>query len=74
MTQCPACAEEPTLKDMLDDPIVRGVMARDGVAPVDVEELMANLRIARGLSEHQETSGPCACAQSQQSNQCTARH
>jgi hypothetical protein len=74
MTQCLACAEEPTLRDILDDPIVRGVMVRDGVAAVDVEELMANLRIARDHSEHQETSGPCACAQSQPSSQCCARH
>ncbi len=74
MTQCLACAEEPTLRDMLDDPIVRGVMACDGVTPVDVEELMVNLWITRGHTEHQETSGLCACAQSQQSIQCTARH
>ena len=72
MTQCLACAEEPTLRDMLDDPIVRGVMARDGITPVDVEKLMANLWITRGHTEHHETSGLCACAQLPQSIRCMA--
>ena len=38
---------EPTLEDMLAEPIVRVVMARDGVDPDEVRALMRQLSRAR---------------------------
>ena len=68
------CDEEPTLKDMLDDPIVRELMARDGVTRADVEELMANVWITLGHEDRQAIFRLCACAPSQQRTQCAERH
>lgn len=34
---------QPALQEMLDDPIVRSVMRRDGVTRGEVEELVGNL-------------------------------
>jgi hypothetical protein len=34
---------EANLRELLADPLVRLVMARDGVTPVEIEELFANL-------------------------------
>jgi hypothetical protein len=44
--------QEPdlTLDQMLDDPIVRQLMARDGVAEADVRALAARIRPRRGAS------------------------
>lgn len=39
--------DQPTLQDMLSDPIVRLLMQRDGVTAADVIELVANLRSVR---------------------------
>ncbi len=38
------CRPEPTLAEMLDDPVVRAVMERDGVRPHDIIHLMARMR------------------------------
>ena len=35
--------DEPSLRELLDDPLVRRMMARDGVTRADVETLFANL-------------------------------
>jgi hypothetical protein len=35
---------EPSINEMLDDPIVALVMARDGVQPEDLDRLIADLR------------------------------
>jgi hypothetical protein len=32
---------EPTLDEMLDDPVIQAVMARDGVARDEIEDLVA---------------------------------
>lgn len=44
--------QEPdmTLDQMLDDPIVRQLMARDGVAEADLRALAARVRPRRGAS------------------------
>lgn len=41
---------ELTLDQMLDDPIVRQLMARDGVAEADLRALAARVRPRRGSS------------------------
>jgi hypothetical protein len=47
---------EPTLEEMLDEPIVRLVMERDGVKRLTVEALIRTLRPVRNkrlaMSEH----------------------
>jgi hypothetical protein len=62
-----SCRSEPTLAEMLDDEIIRAVMAADGVAP---RALVAALReVARGLGiggqkskiRNQESDGLIAC-------------
>ncbi len=63
MTQC-ACNREPTLSDMLEDPIVQLVMTRDGVARIDVEELVHGLAIPRTRVGSQKAD--CACARSEE--------
>lgn len=35
---------EPSLDDLMDDPIVRGLMARDGVAPDSLRTLIDEIR------------------------------
>lgn len=40
--------QELTLDEMLDDPIVRLLMARDGVAEADLRGLAARMRSRRG--------------------------
>lgn len=55
MTQCTACDREPTLGEMLEDPIVQLVMARDGVACGDVENLMNSMTIPRAREGSQAT-------------------
>jgi len=42
-----ACDCEPTLQDLLDDPVTELVMRRDGVAREEIENLMARQREAR---------------------------
>jgi len=37
-------AREPQLSEMLKDPVVQAVMARDGVEPEEVIALMAEMR------------------------------
>ena len=41
------CTEEMTLEEMLADPIIRLVMARDRVRSADVQALMAGVRQRR---------------------------
>ena len=67
------CREEPTLKDMLDDPVMGELMARDGVTRADVEELMANVRITLGHEDRRAIFRHCACASSQE-HQCAEKH
>ena len=69
-----SCNAELTLNDMLDDPIVRVLMARDHVARADVEELMANVWSAPSYGDREATFGHCACAPSQECTQHAARH
>jgi|tagenome__1003787_1003787.scaffolds.fasta_scaffold20117898_2 hypothetical protein len=41
------CHEEPTLDEMLSDPVIEAVMAADGVDAGDVETLVRRVRTAR---------------------------
>jgi hypothetical protein len=41
------CHEEPTLDEMLSDPVIEAVMAADGVDPGEVETLVRRVRTAR---------------------------
>ncbi|HEX9322250.1 MAG TPA: hypothetical protein VF913_09040 [Xanthobacteraceae bacterium] len=49
------CLSEPTIAEMLSDPVIKALMAADRVAP---EELQANLRKIGGALElrHREVS------------------
>ena len=60
MTHCVACNREPTLGEMLDDPIVRLLMVRDGVARPDMEKLIDNIIIPQRAVERHTTD--CSCA------------
>lgn len=42
-----SCDCEPTLQDLLDDPVTELVMRRDGVAREEIETLIARQREAR---------------------------
>jgi hypothetical protein len=45
--QWPGSDQQPTLQDMLSDPIVQLLMIRDGVTSADVVELVTNLQAVR---------------------------
>ena len=49
----PACSEPP-LDDMLADPIVRAVMARDGVSEAEVRATVARAARAGTLQPHRK--------------------
>ena len=54
------CLSEPTLPEMLSDPIVRALMAADRVAP---EDLQASLKqIAGTLASQYQEVRPRRCA------------
>jgi hypothetical protein len=54
------CLSEPTIPEMLSDPIVRALMAADRVAP---EELQASLKkIAGALASQYQEVLPRRCA------------
>ena len=61
MRRCAACNQEPTLGEMLDDPIVGLLMARDGVTRPDVENVMGNVTIPRSAGEGHAADRTCAC-------------
>ena len=41
------CHDEPTLEEILSDPVIEAVMEADGVDPTDVETLVRRVRTAR---------------------------
>jgi hypothetical protein len=49
MTCCGNCNEEPVLGDLLDDPIIALLMARDGITRPEVEKLMDEFALRRGM-------------------------
>jgi hypothetical protein len=57
-----SCSQEPTLNDMLDDPIVLELMERDHVARDDLEKLMLNVWTALSIEKHQMNLTSCQCA------------
>lgn len=59
MTCCGSCNDEPVLGDLLRDPIVALLMARDGVTRGDVETLMDALPIRPERRESQ--LAVCTC-------------
>jgi hypothetical protein len=62
-----SCRSEPTLAELLNDPVVRAVMAADGVEPRALEAALREM--ARGLGiggqkskiRNQESDGLIAC-------------
>ncbi|MBI3706511.1 MAG: hypothetical protein HY246_02310 [Proteobacteria bacterium] len=46
--------QEPTLAELLDDPIIQAVMARDGVERAKLDDLIAAVqaRLRRAAREH----------------------
>ncbi len=59
MTYCVACNREPTLGEILDEPIVRLLMVRDGVARPDMQKLMDNITVPQEAVERHMTD--CSC-------------
>ena len=59
MKCCGTCNDEPVLGDLLRDPIVALLMARDGVTRDDVKNLMDALPIRPESREDQEAV--CTC-------------
>ena len=57
MTCCRTCNDEPALGELLDDPIVALLMARDGVTRSEVERLMDE----RALRPEQQQEAACDC-------------
>ena len=47
----PRIYDEPDIEDLLAEPIVRRLMARDGVNPDDVRALMRRVTRAAGLKK-----------------------
>ena len=41
------CHEEPTLDELLSDPVIEAVMDADGVEPAEVETLMRRVHTVR---------------------------
>ncbi len=64
MTQC-ACNREPTLGEMLEDPIVQLLMARDGVGRPEVERLIGGVASAPAAAGRRIGGCDCASAQRQ---------
>jgi hypothetical protein len=64
MTCCGTCNEEAALGDLLDDPIVALLMARDGVTRGEIERLMDECALRPGQQKSQEVA--CACGASSQ--------
>jgi len=58
MTCCGNCNEEPALGDLLDDPIVALLMARDGITRPEVERLMDEFALQ---PVHEKHVAACAC-------------
>ena len=58
MTCCGSCNEEPALGDLLDDPIVVLLMARDGITRREVEKLIDEFAL-RPVQEGQVAA--CVC-------------
>ena len=58
MTCCGSCNEETALDDLLDDPIVALLMARDGITRSEVERLMDEFAL-RPVQEGQVAA--CVC-------------
>lgn len=54
--------EQPGLREMLDDPMVELLMARDGVTAAEVEELIRTLRSAPASQAGAAQAGPAALA------------
>jgi hypothetical protein len=52
------CHREPTLKDMLADSIVKAVMAADGVDPLELEAMMAQIGRSSSRVRHTRWSVP----------------
>ncbi len=56
------CNKEPILSDLLDDPIIALLMARDGVRRVDVETLVDDV-VVRSKTDESHVAD-CACGSS----------
>jgi hypothetical protein len=57
MTCCRTCNDEPALGELLDDPIVALLMARDGVTRSEVERLMDEC----ALRPEKQQESACDC-------------
>lgn len=58
MTETPLFAE-PTVDDMLADPIVQLVMQRDGVEEAELRRTLRRLAVARGAAHRKVRPVPC---------------
>ena len=58
MLCCGNCNKEPVLGDLLDDPIIALLMARDGVTRPEVEKLMDEFALPPG---HVGQVAACTC-------------
>lgn len=58
MLCCGNCSKEPVLGDLLDDPIIALLMARDGVSRPEVEKLMDEFALRPG---HVSEVAACTC-------------
>lgn len=60
MPQCAACIREPTLGELLAEPIIQMMMKRDGVARPAIENLMRNVAISQTAADRQAVQCNCA--------------
>jgi hypothetical protein len=43
---------EPSIQELLDDPVIEAVMARDGVRRTELEHLICEMRVRLAAREH----------------------
>lgn len=57
------CFSDPTLKDVLTDPLIRTIMAADRVDPDNLEVMLSKVaRVIAGRSANAKSSSMACCA------------
>lgn len=49
------CSDEPRLDEVLEDPMIRAVMARDGIRPAEMADLVQAARKKLGAREEKSS-------------------
>jgi hypothetical protein len=64
---------EPTLSELLSEPIIRMVMARDGVCSIDVRKLLQQADARKRVRAHNHSGGKIGSPEAQLVMNCSIR-